>query len=68
MASSGIRVHAAFEVKDAAKAKEASQFIIEATRKEKGCLMYELFQMQGEGNDNKFAMIEHWETMEDLQV
>ncbi len=45
MATKGIRVIAAMKLKgDKAKAMEIVKPLIEATRKEKGCIMYELFE------------------------
>ena len=45
MASSGLRVHAAFDVKDLDKFKANIKPFLEATRKDKGCIMIEAFEV-----------------------
>ncbi len=44
MSTTGVRVHASFSTKEKDLFLAAIKPLIEATRKEKGCILYELFQ------------------------
>jgi quinol monooxygenase YgiN len=61
MPSSGVRVHATFEVKETmgGALKDAVKALVDATRKEPGCIEFELFRELG-GDGKNFAVIEHW--------
>ncbi|TRY77145.1 hypothetical protein TCAL_12513 [Tigriopus californicus] len=65
-ATTGIRLHVTFEVKDFDKFFELAKKCMEATRKEPGCLHYELFHDIADETKTKLAMIEHWESKEAL--
>jgi len=62
----GIKLVAIFRVKMECveEAKAVFEALIEPTRKEKGCIEYELFQ--DESDPASFAFIEEWATAEDL--
>lgn len=63
----GIKLVAIFRVKKELieEAREVFEALIEPTRKEKGCIEYELFQdMQDPAS---FVFIEEWATAEDLE-
>lgn len=63
-----ITVVARFQVKNGKTGlfQELCAELITATRREKGCVSYELFQDKAE--DNKFCFIEFWETQADLDA
>ena len=45
MASSGLRVHAAFDVKDSDRFLANVKTLVETSRKEKGCIAFEAFEV-----------------------
>merc|ERR1712133_346380 len=59
-----VRVRAAFTVKDEGEFLKEAQKMIDATQAEKGCIHYQLYRENGK--TGSFAMIETWETQEDL--
>merc|ERR1711893_12818 len=61
-----VRVHAAFSVEDEDLFLSEAKKMILATQKEKGCIHYQLYKEQGK--DKSYAMIETWETSEDLEA
>ena len=61
---STVRVHITFEAKDPAKVKESTNAVLDATKKAKGCIQFDVYQDMKEAN--KFAFIGIWETKEDL--
>merc|ERR1712080_87995 len=60
-----VRVHAAFTVKDEASFLAAAKKMVDATQEEKGCVHYQLYKDVDTG---EFAMIETWETEDDLKA
>ncbi len=62
MSSSGIRVHASFKFGADKKEKllEVMRPLIEATRKEEGCIMYELFEKVRESTNGIFCTFRVW--------
>merc|ERR1712110_819258 len=61
-----VRVHAAFTVKDEELFLSEAKKMIAATQEEKGCILYQLFKEKGK--EKSYAMIETWETAEDLEA
>merc|ERR1712221_12821 len=59
-----VRGHAAFTVKNEEEFLREAQKMIDATQAEKGCIYYQLYRENGKTGN--FAMIETWETQEDL--
>merc|ERR1712113_1302673 len=66
IAMAEVRVHAAFTVKDEELFFSEAKKMISATQKEKGCIHYQLYKEQGK--EKSYAMIETWETSEDLEA
>jgi len=62
-----IKLTAKFIIKEgkAALVKDTASTLVAETRKEKGCISYQLFQDMDQ--PNVFAFIEEWESMEALQ-
>merc|ERR1712212_1175803 len=61
-----VRVHAAFSVEDEDLFLSEAKKMILATQKEKGCIHYQLYKEKGK--EKSYAMIETWETSEDLEA
>lgn len=53
MSSGEIRVVGSFQVTDGNKLMEAAKTVMDLTRKEKGCIQYELHQVRGSANKKK---------------
>jgi len=61
-----VRVYAAFTVEDEESFLREARKMVDATQSEKGCLHYQLYLEAGKAAS--FAMIETWETQEDLTL
>ena len=69
MTSKGVRLHVNIFPKDPSKMKEELGALVKEVRAEKGCLLYEVFeQVNVEGGERKFALMEHWESQEALDA
>ena len=68
MSTTGVRVHVTFKPKDREAFMAAAKAVMAATRKEAGCLHYEMFESAIDPSETELAMIEHWESLETLKA
>ena len=63
-----IRVIATFQMKEDSleKAIDMAKQLVSETRKEKGCIQYDL--IQSDADSTRLVILEHWATQEDLDV
>ncbi|WP_020528820.1 putative quinol monooxygenase [Flexithrix dorotheae] len=62
----GVAAHIEAKPGNSEAVKEILKGFVAPTRKEKGCIQYELFQ--SEETPEKFTFLEKWESLEDLEA